>query len=229
MGNGMRSSPTTAILLFLWVACVLGQEAWATLDPTKRILWLTIAQPIGGDLEFLPWITWGALPAAILYWRHGAWLSRECFGFARWTRGDKLFLLGVVVTAGFSIVVVRLVPALTDYYRTLSSYGNFTPDQHTQYFLGSLAWILSWLPLWEFMTRGMLLPFVDRAFPKYGWLTVPALESAFHLVKPWPEALAMLVFSLVATQWVRRRRNLMLPFLAHLAFELAVFGYVAFG
>lgn len=225
----MRSVRVTAIVLTVWVALVLGHEAWATLDPTKRILWLAFSQKLGGDLELFPWITWGLLPAAFAYGRHGAWLDGAWFGVSRWTRGDRLMLLSAAVVAVFAVGVVRLVPSLTENYRTLSSYGSFAADRKAQYFVGSLFWILSWLPLWEFMTRGMLLPFVDQAFPRHGWLAVPVLETAFHLVKPWPETLGMLVFSVIATRWTMKRRNLLLPFLAHLSFELAVFGYVAYG
>lgn len=213
-----------------WVMLVLGHEAWATLDPSKRILWLAFPQEEGGYLELLPWLTWGLLPAAFAAWRSGGfWLDRDWFGVQRWTSGDAVFLGAAAVIASASIFALKHVPALSEHYRTLASFGEATPAVSRQYFLESMFWVLSWLPLWEFMMRGLLLPFCDKAWPKYGWLVVPLLETAFHGVKPWPEALGMLVFSLVATQWVRQRRNLLLPFLAHLGFEVVTFGYVAFG
>jgi membrane protease YdiL (CAAX protease family) len=231
MGKANRNEPSvrvTAVVLAVWVGLVLGQEAWATLDPAMRIPWLVVSQSVGADLELFPWLTWGLLPALFAYRRHGRWLDARWFGVARWTPGDWRGLGVVAVIAAISLLVIPLVPSLQENYRTLASQGPVGDAEKARYFAQTLLWVLTWLPLWELMTRGMLLPFLDRAFPRHGWLVVPALETTFHLVKPWPEAVGMLAFSLVATRWVRARRNLLLPFLAHLAFEIAVFGYVAF-
>ena len=223
------SVTTTAVVLTAWVALVLGWEAWSTLDTSKRILWLVHPQTLGGDLEGLPWLTWAVAPALFAYVRHGPWLDREWFGVSRWQRRDWRWLGIASVAAVVAAVLIPLFPTLQGEYRTLASDGAFTEAQRTRYFAEALLWILSWLPVWEFMTRGLLLPFADRAWPRYGWLAVPVLETAFHFVKPWPEAVGMLVFSTFATRWAKERRNLSLPFLAHLLIELAVCAYVAFG
>lgn len=224
------SDRATAVFLIGWVALVLAQEAWATVDPSKRITFLSFPQTFGGDLELVPWFTWGLFPGLVAYFRNGGvWLDRGWFGTRRWTRGDRVFLGLAAAVAVVSIGVVKAMPALSTHYRALSSYGDFGFGPRSRVFLGSLAWVLSWLPLWEFMTRGLVLPFATRAWARHGWLAVPVLETAFHLVKPWPETLGMLVFSVVATRWARDRQNLLLPFLAHLAFELTTFGYVAYG
>jgi membrane protease YdiL (CAAX protease family) len=51
-------------------------------------------------------------------------------------------------------------------------------------------------------------------------MLVPLAEGGYHLLKPWPETLAMVAFSVVMTQYALRRKNLVIPFLAHLAVEL---------
>ena len=46
------------------------------------------------------------------------------------------------------------------------------------------------------------------------------IEGLYHLQKALPEMGGMVVFSLIVTPWSMRRRNLLLPFLAHLLIEL---------
>ncbi|MCL4694164.1 MAG: CPBP family intramembrane metalloprotease, partial [Candidatus Hydrogenedentes bacterium] len=83
-----------------------------------------------------------------------------------------------------------------------------------------MLWTFSWLIGWEFLHRYFLLrPFAAR-WPRFGWLIVPFSEGVYHLQKAPIEAAGMVVFSLVLTAWALRRRNALLPFLAHLLVEI---------
>ena len=49
---------------------------------------------------------------------------------------------------------------------------------------------------------------------------VPLCETIYHLQKPLLEAGGMAVFSLLLTWWTMKRRNMLLPFVAHLYIEI---------
>ena len=70
------------------------------------------------------------------------------------------------------------------------------------------------------MHRYFLLRPVMHRFPRYGWLIVPLCETIYHLQKPLLEAGGMAVFSLLLTWWTMKRRNMLLPFIAHLYIEI---------
>ena len=112
-----------------------------------------------------------------------------------------------------AMLLIPMVPSLK------ATYGGFAAPGQA---VGHLTWTLSWLIGWEFLHRYVLLTHLDARWPNWGWLVIPFVEGAYHFVqqKPWPETLGMVALSLVVTSWARRRRNVLLPFLAHLAIEL---------
>ena len=138
------------------------------------------------------------------------------FGIKRWVRSDYYLLAMVIVIELLAVLSVRLFPTLRA----------ALPDLRNESALEFTLWNLSWLVGWEFMHRYLLLRRLSVSFPRFGWLLIPIYEGAYHLV--WPTLLmpaGMVIFSLIATYWSLKRRNGLLPFLAHLVieFQLTVF------
>lgn len=116
-----------------------------------------------------------------------------------------------------AISLIGFVPTLRETYPSL---GAAPLSLKLTEGLRLLIWTCSWLPGWEFLHRYVLVTSVQAKWPRFGWLLVPLIEGAYHVQKPWPETLGMVLFSVVATRWTMTRRNVLLPFLAHLIIEL---------
>lgn len=144
-------------------------------------------------------------------------IDRGWIGVRRWRRADLWLLLGLCGVCLGAVLLILVVPGLRAYYGSLRGLDAWA---RTRYFAWSLAYILSWLVGWEFLHRYALLARLEAAWPRFGWLAVPVVEGAYHIVKHPLEMLGMVAFSLVLTAWARRRRNALLPFLAHLAIEV---------
>lgn len=144
-------------------------------------------------------------------------IDRTWFGVKGWKRIDLWALLGIGVVGLGAVLLITVVPGLRDYYVSLRGLDAALQVQHMAW---SLAYILSWLVGWEFLHRYALLTRLDAAWPRYGWLLIPVLEGAYHVLKHPLEIAGMVAFSIVLTAWARRRKNALLPFLAHLAIEV---------
>ena len=55
---------------------------------------------------------------------------------------------------------------------------------------------------------------------------MPVSEGVYHLQKTLLEALGMVALSVVLTYWARKRANVLLPFLVHLAIELELLAFL---
>ena len=139
------------------------------------------------------------------------------FGFRRGTGPGTFLLAGVGGLCLLAGLVVPWVPSLKAWY---PGAADQPIELRWRIVIFQLAWIASWLPGWEFLHRYVLLrPFQER-FARFGWLVVPLSEGVFHLQKHWLEMAGMVAISLVLTRWAAKRRNMMLPFLAHLIVEV---------
>ncbi len=141
------------------------------------------------------------------------------FSFRRWKRIDVALLAVLTLLGCCAVLVVPLVPQLRAIYPSMRGMG-------WGIVVLQLVWTCSWLPGWEFIHRYFLLRPVSARWPRWGWLLVPVSETAYHLLKPWPEMLGMAALSVALTWWALRRRNVLLPFLVHLAIELALIGFL---
>jgi len=197
-----------------------GPRAWALaaavvlyvltvlLADTLAFRWRMAGMFAGFDL--FKFTFWFLVPfLAALRWMDWGW-----FGVARWRRGDWILL---AVLAGICLGAVLLIPLFPS---LRAIYGGIGPNTKLRFFAFELLWILSWLPGWEFLHRYVLLRPLMRVLPRAGWLAVPLSEGLYHLQKPLPEMAGMVVFSLFLTYWAMKRRNMALPFLAHLSIEL---------
>ena len=185
-----------------WRLFGMTPPGWATSSPVSRI-------------DMFKLIFWFIVPFAIclprMAWR---WLSPQ-----DWKRSDWLLLVGFIGLGSIAVISVGFIPALRNAYPGMS---HLSSDIRRGYSIGYLLWVVSWLPGWEFLHRYLLLRVVMRRFPRYGWLLIPAFETLYHLQKPLLEAGGMLVFSLLLTGWSVKRRNALLPFIAHLYVEIAL-------
>jgi len=128
------------------------------------------------------------------------------------------------------------IPGVSDYYR---GWGSAPLDVRIEQAMRHLFWTASWLCGWEFMHRYWVpKALLDRWPSDSPWrggalgvlIVVPLFEAGYHVVqgKPALECLGMGLLSLVFCWWVVRRRNALLPFLAHLAIEIELVLFLFF-
>jgi len=219
----------TALAVIGYVAVVLFVDAMASVGDNSVIYWSRFHWTLGALADRFPlgppwnWrmmamfdlfkvLFWLAIPLAWSLPRlEGAW-----FSWRRMEKVDKLLMACFCLLGLAGVIATRFIPSLAAIYPR----GQFTGLGDRALWLGMMGfWWMSWLPGWEFLHRYVLLRAATRLLPKWGWVLVPLSETAYHLVKPWPETLGMAVFSIVATRYVMARKNLVAPFLAHLAIE----------
>lgn len=231
--------PYLCLAVVAYVAVVLVYDTFVTLGDVRTINWAVFAwrpahlaellQPLLGrgltqwlhapllrQFDLFKLTAWGVIPFLLCLWR----LDPGWFGLKRWKRSDRTLFLACCVLAVAAVGLVRLVPQLAEIYPAAPR--GLSLSKRLLFLGGGLLWVVSWMPAWEFLHRYFLLRRVAADFPKYGWLAVPLSETLYHLQKPPLEMAGMLVFSLLATWWTLKRRNLLLPLLVHLVVEVAL-------
>jgi hypothetical protein len=200
-GSSIKKTLVTAVILG-YAAVVLGVD-WFVQGP----------QIYGADTY--KFVAWFLIPFLVCL----PTMDWGYFGVRRWRRMDYGILVTAIVLEMVAVLAVRWFPALkagmprVDY----TSVWRFT------------VWNMSWVIGWEFLHRYVLLRHLSARWPRFGWLLVPVYETAYHL--NWPTLLmpaGMMVFSLIATWWSLKRRNGLLPFLAHLIIELQLTVFLLF-
>lgn len=233
----IQTVPYLSVLVAAYVALVLAWDAFVTINDNRTVNWSVFQwRPVNlqalleslqcphflvgwmsgslfAQVDLFKLLLWLAIPVAICLWR----MDWDYFTTRRVKHSDWWFLGGICVLAVVAIISVKFIPALAQIYGTS---GETTFSGQFGFLIRRVLWVLSWLLGWEFMHRYFLLRRVSIDFPRFGWLLVPLAEGSYHLLKPWPETLAMVAFSVVMTQYALRRKNLVIPFLAHLAVEL---------
>ncbi len=208
-----KTSPLVLSLVAAYVFVVLLVDTLAALGVREPIDWRIFRWQSANGFDWFKFITWFVVPF-ILSLRGMDW---GFFGFKRWKRRDWALLAALGVLGLVAVLAINVFPSLREYY---PSYRNAPWPQKWDVIARGLLWTFSWLVGWEFLHRYFLLrPFAAR-WPRYGWLIVPFSEGVYHLQKAPLEMTAMVVFSLVLTSWALRRRNALLPFLAHLMVEV---------
>lgn len=241
--------PVRAGWAIAYVAAVLGLDALASLNVNWPIPWSlfrfnlanihleldALRQAAGGpewltgwmggkyaaNFELSKFLLWFVIPFGISVWR----MDWRYWGFRRWKRVDAMLLLGLAGAGVLAVFIIPYFPELRQYYPSLS---RLSPAAKWEYFNGAMIWTASWLIGWEFLHRYFLLRQVSARWPRFGWLLVPLSETLYHLQKAPIEALGMGAFGLVATYWALRRRNFLLPLIAHAAIEVALVLFMLF-
>jgi hypothetical protein len=180
-----------------------------------------LLSPRTNQLDLFKLTIWFLVPV-LVSWRFMDW---GAWGWNRW-RGRDWALLALAGIGGVvAVMLIPYIPGVSELYRPAT---RLSTGQKVLVVAGYHLWCLSWLPGWEFLHRYVLLAALGKFFPRHGWgwLVVPLLiassEAAYHLVKPWPETLAMFGFGMAASLWAYQRGNFLLPFLAHYLIELAL-------
>jgi hypothetical protein len=170
------------------------------------------------SFDYFKFVFWFLVPFCICLW-HMDW---GAFGWKRWKPMDKWFLLGAFVVLAAAVLVMPLFPELRKEFPSLR---HLSGNERWMRFGIAIFWNLSWVVGWEFMHRYFLLRRLDAQWPKYGWVLVPIFEVAYHY-RNYAMAAGMGVFSIVLTIYARERKNVLLPFLAHLFIELFLVAFM---
>lgn len=222
METSRRWRVTTAALATAYVVLVMTADTLAL----HRAEWLGVDWSVlrwrgASGVDWFKFAAWFVVPVVLALPRMdwGAW------GVTRWRRMDGAILAGLAMLGMAAVALTRLVPALEALY---PSYAGYPAEWRADYAQRQLVWIASWLLGWEFLFRYFLLVPLRRLHPAWALALCPLIEAGYHLAqKPtaWLEALGMAVFALVLCAWALRRRNALLPLLAHalIEFELLAF------
>lgn len=200
------------LLVLAYVALVLGVDALAYLEVQWIINW-EMFRWVWGDVEVFKLIFWLFIPLAFC-WRN---FDRGWYGLQRWGTPDVILLITLAGLGGLLLMTIPLFPELRDGY---TGVGELSYSVKREFVIGLAIWNLSWLPAWEFLMRYVMLRSVASQWPRYGWCLVPIAEGLYHLQKTMPEMIAAMAFSAVLTYWAVKRRNGLLPLVAHLIIEI---------
>lgn len=223
---GAWRSQWYAAFVLVYVIAVLAIDSLA-LRHGGTIDWSVFRRQLDNGFDLYKFIAWLIIPLAISL----PFFDIHFFTFRRWKRVDW-YLLGIVMLGGALVMLfLPVLPGVGEYYR---GWGDLPASKRLDYVQYNLLWTLSWLLGWEFMHRYWLLRHIPLAWPKRGvpmaLIIVPLVEAGYHVLqtKPVLEALAMGGLSLVLCAWTLRRKNALLPFLAHLAIELELILFLFF-
>lgn len=211
-GTGTKTQ-WAAWLVTAYVIIVLSFDTLATQRVHYPFEWRYLHKFSPGGFDVFKFVAWFVIPF-LLALPH---LDRHAFTFKRWQRKDVYILLGLVLAGALAVLVIPLLPGVRESYR---GYGDLSTEQKQALLFWHLSWTASWLIGWEFLHRYFLLRPWDKWLPRTGWLIVPLSEGVYHLQKAPIETLGMVALSVVLTLWARKRQNVLLPFLVHLAIEL---------
>lgn len=223
MITGSRQSRDVLLVagLLAYTAIVHTVDTLAASGADVFFDWTLLRWRLPSGFDLFKFLAWFVVPFVVLL--SLGRIDWGYFGLRRWRRLDMV-LLALLVGAGLgAVLTIQLVPGLQAWYPGM---GHQPTSAKLDFALFNLAWTFSWIIGWEFLHRYALLTNLERLWPRYGWLAVPVIEGIYHLQKHPLEMLAMVGFSFVLTYWTRVRRNVMLPFLAHLAVEIELVAFL---
>jgi len=240
--SGLPARPAlwTVLAVLVYAAFVHAADTFATFSyqtpfdwrVLRWVLWRgeTLFVPSGNGVLPMPlpgfqlfkFVAWFTIPLLFCLRR----FDHKYFDIKRFRPSDWLVLAAVGGAGVLAMAVVSVVPSLRGDY---PSFREAASADKWRYVGHMLMYTVSWLVGWEFLHRYALLTTLRMRWPRVGWLLIPLLEGAYHLVKHPLEAAAMVAFSLFATGWWGlRRRNALAPFLAHLLIELELLVFMTF-
>ncbi|MCP4641636.1 MAG: CPBP family intramembrane metalloprotease [bacterium] len=214
--NTAQSQKKSAPWIFFavgYVFAVLAVDTLATQGVvTGPIDWRICLWRGASGFDWFKFTFWFAVPFILCIPR----MDWGAFGTSRWRKRDLSLLAALSVVGMLAVLTVRVFPSLDRAFPGLGDVPWSVKGHHAQWFL---AWTFSWIVGWEFLHRYFLLRRLSARW-RWGWLIVPVSEGLYHLQQPIEMAAGMVLFSLVLTPWALRRKNILLPLLAHLIIEL---------
>jgi len=205
------------ILVIVYVAAVLAIDTLAVHGKTWPVDW-RFFQWRAYSADLFKFIAWFVVPFLVCLPR----MDWGYLGVKRWRRFDLYVLAGLAAAGALAVAVIPLFPSLRATYPSMAGYAAAAKWSYAGH---NLLWILSWLLGWEFLHRYFLLTPLVKHAPRYGWLLIPVSEGLYHLQKPPLEAAGMVLASLAITYWALKRRNALLPFLAHFMIEIELVAF----
>jgi membrane protease YdiL (CAAX protease family) len=206
-------------MMVLYAVFALTVDSLSTNHTHWIINWSRFYWRLNSGFEMSTAILWLGIPV-LLMWRD---LDVRVFTFARWKKTDVWLLIALMLVGACGVYLIKFIPVLNQYYQPQS---HLSMAMKWSYAMGYLVWLSSWLIGWEFLHRVFLMQYLQVVLGKIGPCCIPVFEFVFHLQKSIPEALGMLLLSIVLTYWSYKRKNVLLPFLAHLAIELTLLAYL---
>lgn len=208
-----------AAIMVLYAVFALTVDSLSTNHTQWLINWSTFYWRLKSGFEMSTAILWLGIPVLFM-WRD---LDLRVFTFGRWEKTDVWLLIALMLLGACSVYAIKFIPVLKQYYQPQS---HLSSAMKWSYATGYLIWLSSWLLGWEFLHRVFLMEYLQVALGKIGPCFIPVFEFVFHLQKSIPEALGMLLLSVVLTYWSYKRKNVLLPFLAHASIELTLLAYL---
>ena len=206
-------------MMVLYAVFALTADSLSTNHTHWLINWSRFYWRFKNGFEMSTAILWLGIPV-LLMWRD---LDIRVFTFARWEKTDAWLLIALILLGACGVYLIKFIPVLNHYYHSKS---HLSFAMKWSYAIGNLIWLSSWLIGWEFLHRVFLMQYLQVLLGRIGPCCIPVFEFLFHLQKSLPEALGMLLLSIVLTYWSYKRKNVLLPFLAHLSIELTLLAYL---
>lgn len=198
-----------------YIVVVLVIDTLAAQDFYFGIRWSIFRWQTWFGFDLYKFVFWLVIPFVVSIRR----FDRDYFTTKRWRPIDRRLLILASIVGVVAVCVIPFVPALRETY---PGAGDASLGIRLGILGKGVVWNISWLLGWEFMLRYWLLRHLQGGLPRGGWILVPVIEFIYHLQKAPLEAAGMLVFGLVLTAWAVRRRNVLLPFIAHALVEMAL-------
>lgn len=222
IGEGRREATSRrwlfvglAVLVYILVVMIVDTLALRRVE--FIIDWSAFRWRFENGFDLYKFVLWFVVPMAAL----ARWMDWGYFGVKRWRKMDAAILGGLALIGLAAVLLTRYVPALAHMYPGMSHLPAEWKWHEAQW---RLIWTFSWLVGWEFLFRYALVsPFERAGMPWLTLVSAPLVEGVYHLIqKPqgWLEALGMVFYSLILCTWAVKRRNALLPFLAHGIIEL---------
>jgi hypothetical protein len=208
-----------AMSMVIYAILALAIDSLSTQHAYWLIDWSRFYWRFGNGFEMSTAILWLGIPV-LLMCRD---IDIRVFTFSRWKKIDAWLLIALMLLGACGVYLIKFIPVLAQYYRPQS---HLNAAMKWSFATGYLIWLSSWLIGWEFLHRVFLMQYLQAVLGKIGLCFIPAFEFLFHLQKSLPEALGMLLLSIVLTYWSYKRKNVLLPFLAHLSIELTLLAYL---
>ena len=205
--------------MVIYAIVALTVDSLSTVQSDWLLDWSKFYWRLGSGFEMSTAILWLAVPA-ILMCRD---FDIGVFTFARWRKIDACLLIALILLGICGVCLIKFIPVLNTYYQSKS---NLSVAMKWSYAAGNLIWLSSWLIGWEFLHRVFLMHYLQVVLGRIGPCCIPVFEFLFHLQKSLPEALGMLLLSIVLTYWSYKRKNVLLPFFAHLSIEVTLLVYL---
>src|SRR6185295_535809 len=202
-----RSSLLLVAVLFAQLICrYLGVQyvAGVTFD------WVTFATRLGA-------LVLGVWALSIPWHELGFRLPRG--GLKAWGAAA-----GILAAAAIAIFATRGSTSVLAYY------SNHPSGSQGAFLQGWILFVLSTTIAWELLHRGLLLfglryllsserGAAQASFDSFACAVVCVFETLFHVVKPAPEALGMMVFSPALSLLALRTGSIVLPAIVHTVLE----------